>query len=171
MHNSNNLSKSYKEIIKQHVFTLFNGINVVLAIFVFFTGSYRNMLFMITVILNMLIGLFQEIRSKHMLDKLSLLHQPKIHAIRDDTEIELGIQDIVVDDVLVLYAGDEIGVDGHIISGSIECDESMLTGESDAVYKKEKDILTASWNFQFYGSLIQFTKRTKKYYYIYFLVA
>ena len=141
MHNSNNLSKSYKEIIKQHVFTLFNGINVVLAIFVFFTGSYRNMLFMITVILNMLIGLFQEIRSKHMLDKLSLLHQPKIHVIRNDTEIELNIQEIEVDDVLVLYAGDEIGVDGHIISGSIECDESMLTGESDAVYKKEKDTL------------------------------
>ena len=66
MHNSNNLSKSYKEIIKQHVFTLFNGINVVLAIFVFFTGSYRNMLFMITVILNMVIGLFQEIRSKYV---------------------------------------------------------------------------------------------------------
>ena len=141
MHNSNNLSKSYKEIIKQHVFTLFNGINVVLAIFVFFTGSYRNMLFMITVILNMLIGLFQEIRSKRMLDKLSLLNQPKIHVIRDDTEIELNIQEIEVDDVLVLYAGDEIGVDGHIISGSIECDESMLTGESDAVYKKEKDTL------------------------------
>ena len=119
MHNSNNLSKSYKEIIKQHVFTLFNGINVVLAIFVFFTGSYRNMLFMITVILNMLIGLFQEIRSKRMLDKLSLLNQPKIHVIRDDTEIELNIQEIEVDDVLVLYAGDEIGVDGHIISGSI----------------------------------------------------
>ena len=141
MHNSNNLSKSYKEIIKQHIFTLFNGINVVLAIFVFFTGSYRNMLFMITVILNMSIGLFQEIRSKHMLDKLSLLHQPKIHVIRNDTEIELNIQEIEVDDVLVLYAGDEIGVDGHIISGSIECDESMLTGESDAVYKKEKDTL------------------------------
>ena len=141
MHNSNNLSKSYKEIIKQHVFTLFNGINVVLAIFVFFTGSYRNMLFMITVILNMSIGLFQEIRSKRMLDKLSLLNQPKIHVIRDDTEIELNIQEIEVDDVLVLYAGDEIGVDGHIISGSIECDESMLTGESDAVYKKEKDTL------------------------------
>ena len=141
MHNSNNLSKSYKEIIKQHVFTLFNGINVVLAIFVFFTGSYRNMLFMITVILNMSIGLFQEIRSKRMLDKLSLLNQPKIHVIWDDTEIELNIQEIEVDDVLVLYAGDEIGVDGHIISGSIECDESMLTGESDAVYKKEKDTL------------------------------
>ena len=59
MQNSSNLSKSYKEIIKQHVFTLFNGINVILAIFVFFTGSYRNMLFMITVILNMLIPVFR----------------------------------------------------------------------------------------------------------------
>ena len=86
MQNSSNLSKSYKEIIKQHVFTLFNGINIVLAIFVFFTGSYRNMLFMITVILNMLIGLFQEIRSKRMLDKLSLLNQTKIHVIRNNIE-------------------------------------------------------------------------------------
>ena len=90
MHNSSNLSKSYKDIIKQHVFTLFNGINIVLAIFVFFTGSYRNMLFMITVILNMLIGLFQEIRSKRMLDKLSLLNQTKIHVIRNNIESELG---------------------------------------------------------------------------------
>ena len=91
MQNSSNLSKSYKEIIKQHVFTLFNGINVILAIFVFFTGSYRNMLFMITVILNMLIGLFQEIRSKRMLDKLSLLNQPKIHVLRKDIEFELSV--------------------------------------------------------------------------------
>lgn len=141
MHNSNNLSKSYKEIIKQHVFTLFNGINVVLAIFVFFTGSYRNMLFMITVILNMLIGLFQEIRSKHMLDKLSLLNQTKIHVIRNNTELELSVEEVKVNDILVLYAGDEISFDGHIISGNIECDESMLTGESDAVYKQENSSL------------------------------
>ena len=87
------ISKSYREIIQQHVYTLFNGINIILAVFVFFTGSYRNMLFMITVILNMLIGLFQEIRSKHMLDKLSLLHQPMIHVIRNGTEIELGIKE------------------------------------------------------------------------------
>lgn len=141
MHNSNNLSKSYKEIIKQHVFTLFNGINVVLAIFVFFTGSYRNMLFMITVILNMAIGLFQEIRSKHMLDKLSLLNQTKIHVIRNNTELELSVEEVKVNDILVLYAGDEISFDGHIISGNIECDESMLTGESDAVYKQENSSL------------------------------
>ena len=141
MHNSNNLSKSYKEIIKQHVFTLFNGINVVLAIFVFFTGSYRNMLFMITVILNMVIGLFQEIRSKHMLDKLSLLNQTKIHVIRNNTELELSVEEVKVNDILVLYAGDEISFDGHIISGNIECDESMLTGESDAVYKQENSSL------------------------------
>ena len=141
MHNSSNLSKSYKDIIKQHVFTLFNGINIVLAIFVFFTGSYRNMLFMITVILNMLIGLFQEIRSKRMLDKLSLLNQPKIHVIRNNIESELAVEDIEVNDLVVLYAGDEISFDGHIVSGSIECDESMLTGESDAVYKQENSSL------------------------------
>ena len=120
MHNSNNLSKSYKEIIKQHVFTLFNGINIVLAIFVFFTGSYRNMLFMITVILNMLIGLFQEIRSKRMLDKLSLLNQTKVHVIRNDVEVELAVDDIEVNNLVVLYAGDEISFDGHIVSGRIE---------------------------------------------------
>ena len=141
MHNSSNLSKSYKDIIKQHVFTLFNGINIVLAIFVFFTGSYRNMLFMITVILNMLIGLFQEIRSKRMLDKLSLLNQTKIHVIRNNIESELAVEDIEVNDLVVLYAGDEISFDGHIVSGSIECDESMLTGESDAIYKQESSTL------------------------------
>ena len=135
------ISKSYREIIQQHVFTLFNGINVILAIFVFFTGSYRNMLFMITVILNMLIGLFQEIRSKHMLDKLSLLNQAKIHVLKDDQEVEVYIQDVEEKDILVLHAGDEICCDGHILSGNIECNESMLTGESDAIYKKENDTL------------------------------
>lgn len=135
------ISKSYREIIQQHVFTLFNGINVILAIFVFFTGSYRNMLFMITVILNMLIGLFQEIRSKHMLDKLSLLNQAKIHILKDNQEVEVYIQDVEEKDILVLHAGDEICCDGHILSGNIECNESMLTGESDAIYKKENDTL------------------------------
>ena len=108
---------------------------------VFFTGSYRNMLFMITVILNMVIGLFQEIRSKHMLDKLSLLNQTKIHVIRNNTELELSVEEVKVNDILVLYAGDEISFDGHIISGNIECNESMLTGESDAVYKQENSSL------------------------------
>ena len=135
------ISKSYREIIQQHVFTLFNGINIVLAIFVFFTGSYRNMLFMITVILNMFIGLFQEIRSKHMLDKLSLLNQAKIHILKENQEVEVYIQDVEEKNILVLHAGDEICCDGHILSGSIECNESMLTGESDAIYKKEKDTL------------------------------
>ena len=135
------ISKSYREIIQQHVFTLFNGINVILAIFVFFTGSYRNMLFMITVILNMLIGLFQEIRSKHMLDKLSLLNQAKIHILKDNQEVEVYIQNVEEKDILVLHAGDEICCDGHILSGNIECNESMLTGESDAIYKKENDTL------------------------------
>lgn len=96
---------------------------------------------MITVILNMLIGLFQEIRSKHMLDKLSLLNQANIHVLKDNQEVEVYIQDVEEKDILVLHAGDEICCDGHILSGNIECNESMLTGESDAIYKKENDTL------------------------------
>lgn len=133
------VSKTYREIFHQHIFTLFNGINVVLALFVFFTGSYRNMLFMITVILNMAIGLFQEIRSKHMLDKLSLLNQAQIHVLRNEKEKQIPINEIVEQDILVLYAGDEVCCDGHVISGSIECNESMLTGESDAIVKNAQD--------------------------------
>lgn len=138
------VSKTYREIVHQHIFTLFNGINILLAICVFFTGSYRNMLFMITVLLNASIGLIQEIRSKRMLDKLSLLNQPKIHVLRNGKEQEISIEEVVKEDVLVLYAGDEVCVDGHIIAGSIECNESMLTGESDAIVKKEKDPLLSS---------------------------
>ena len=84
------ISKSYREILRQHIFTLFNGINVFLAILVFFTGSYRNMLFMITVILNSIVGLVQEIRSKHILDKISLLHQKKLHVLKENQEKEVA---------------------------------------------------------------------------------
>ena len=135
------VSKTYREILHQHIFTLFNGVNIVLALFVFFTGSYRNMLFMITVILNMVIGLFQEIRSKHMLDKLSLLNQAQIHVLRNEKEMMLPTNEIEEKDILLLYAGDEVCCDGHVISGSIECNESMLTGESDAIVKNESDII------------------------------
>ena len=137
------ISKSYREILRQHIFTLFNGINVFLAILVFFTGSYRNMLFMITVILNSIVGLVQEIKSKHILDKISLLHQKKIHVLKENQEKEVAVEDIRKGDILVLSAGDEICCDGHIIKGMIECNEAMLTGESDAIVKKEQDILYA----------------------------
>ena len=102
------VSKSYKEILFQHLFTLFNGINLFLAIIVFFTGSQRNMLFMGTVTLNTIIGLVQEIRSKHKLDRVSILNQTKIQVLRNSKIQWIGLEDIVVDDILILKTGIQI---------------------------------------------------------------
>ena len=114
-----------------------------MAIFVLFTGSYRNMLFMGTVTVNACIGLFQEIRSKKTLDKLSLLNQPKATVLRDGIEQEIAVESIVEDDIVLLKTGDEICCDGKLVSGQIECNESMLTGESDAVLKSKDATLFA----------------------------
>lgn len=139
------VSKTYIKILKEHVFTFFNMINVVLAVLVIFTGSYRNMLFMLVVIFNMIIGLIQEIRSKHKLDKLALVHQQKIHVLRDGTISRISVDQIVEDDILIIKSGDQVPCDGVLREGSIECDESMLTGESDAIEKFENDrILSGS---------------------------
>ncbi len=140
------ISKSYKEIFQQHLFTLFNAINVLLAILVFFTGSYRNMLFMITVILNTCIGLFQEIKSKRILDELSLLNQAQAIVFREGKEIEIPVEEILEQDILILKSGDEICCDGKLIEGQIECNESVLTGESDAIFK-EKDATLLAGSF------------------------
>lgn len=140
------ISKSYKEIFQQHLFTLFNAINVLLAILVFFTGSYRNMLFMITVILNTCIGLFQEIKSKRILDELSLLNQAQAIVFRNGKEIEMPVEEILEQDILILKSGDEICCDGKLIEGQIECNESVLTGESDAIFK-EKDATLLAGSF------------------------
>lgn len=139
----NTVSKTYKEIARQHIFTLFNAINIVLAILIFTTGSYRNALFMGTVTLNALVGWFQEVRSKKMLDKLSLIHQPKATVIIDHKEVEIPVDEIVVGDEIVLKAGDQISVDGKIIEGHIECNESMLTGESEPIEKELEDFVYA----------------------------
>lgn len=140
-------SKTYTKILKEHVFTFFNMINIVLAVLVILTGSYRNILFMLVVIFNMIIGLIQEIRSKRKLDKLALVHQQKIHVLRDHTIVRISVDQIVEDDILIIKSGDQIPCDGILREGSVECDESMLTGESDAIEKIENDSI-------FSGSII-----------------
>ncbi|MGN1277359.1 MAG: HAD-IC family P-type ATPase, partial [Floccifex sp.] len=122
-----------------HLLTLFNGINLFLAVLVFFTHSYQNMLFMMTVTINAFVGLFQEVKSKHLLDRLSLLHQNKVNVLRDSKVYTILAQDIVQDDIVFLNTGDQILCDGCIVHGNIECDESMLTGESESVLKGKED--------------------------------
>lgn len=134
-------TKSVRRIFRDNIFTLFNLINVILAVLVALVGSYRNMLFMGVVLSNTAIGIFQEIRSKRVIDKLSLLSAPRAHLIRESAEVELPVSDIVKDDIMLLSAGRQVCADGIVLEGECEADESLVTGESDPVPKKVGDEL------------------------------
>lgn len=134
-------TKSYRAIIYGNLFTLFNLINVVLALLVFFTGNYRNMLFMGVVASNLCIGIFQEIRSKRVLDRLSLLSQGRVKVIRNAAMSEITVDQIVMDDLLILENGNQIPCDAVVRQGKIECNESLVSGESDIIPKTEGNFL------------------------------
>lgn len=134
-------SKSVGRIFADNIFTLFNLINVIIAVLVFLVGAYRNMLFMGVIICNIAIGIFQEIRSKRTIDRLSLISAPRAHLLRDGEEIELPVSDIVPGDIMLLSSGRQLCADGVLASGELEVDESLLTGESDTVVKRPGDTL------------------------------
>ena len=128
-------SKSVKQIILSNLFTFYNMLNVVLAALVITTGSYRNMLFLGIVISNFLIGTIQEIRAKKTVDSLSVLTAPTARVIRDGKEVVLPYRELVLGDVVLVGAGDQITADGTVLSGEARLNESLITGESDAVLK------------------------------------
>ena len=146
-------TKSVGRILAEHTFTLFNAVNVAMAAMVAITGQYRNMLFMGVVLANLFIGIFQEIRAKRMVDKLAILTQKKVRVLRDGTECELGPQDLVLDDVIILAHGDQVPADSQILSGTVHMDESLLTGESTPVFKGPGDELL-SGSFVESGNLV-----------------
>ena len=104
-------TKSIKSIILTNVVTLFNLLNFALALAVFFTGSYRNMTFMLIVLCNTAISTYQEIRSKKAIDKLAVISATKVTAIRNGKEEQIGINEIVLDDILKLSTGNQIVTD------------------------------------------------------------
>lgn len=134
-------TKSIKTIIKENVFTLFNLINILLGVAVLCVGSYKNLLFLIIIFCNTAISIIQEINSKKAVDKLSVLAEAKVNCLRDGIKQEIGINDIVLDDVLILEAGNQIVTDCVLLDGEVEVNESFITGESDAIYKKQGDTL------------------------------
>ena len=133
--------KSYEEIISDNVFTLFNAINVLLALMVVATGSFRNMLFIFVVLINTVVGIFQEVRSKKTLDDLALLNQQKVTVIRNGHVLSIANDQLVRNDIMILKPGDQISVDAVVVEGEIECNESILTGESDSIEKGYNDTL------------------------------
>ena len=140
-------SRTYDEIIKSNVFTLFNAILGTLLVIILLFGSIRDALFGVVLISNALIGIVQEIRAKRTLDRLSLLSAPKALVIRAGKQYEIPLGDVVLDDVLELRPGDQIVADGvALTSEGLEIDESLLTGESEPVDKKSGDgVLSGSF--------------------------
>lgn len=134
-------TKSVKRIIYENIFTLFNLINFILAAAILLVGSYKNLLFFGVVLCNLAIGIFQEIRAKRTVDKLSILSAPEVHTIRDGKVQEIGINDIVLDEVMALAHGNQIPADCIILDGECDVNESLITGESDLIHKKTGDML------------------------------
>ena len=124
-------SESISTIIKKNIFTYFNVIFMMLAILVTFAGAFRNLTFLIVVTINVLIGIFQQIRSKMVLDKLSLLDKCKYSIIRDNKETIVYSDELVEGDYVKLSSGNQVPADGVLVDGKIFVNESLLTGEQD----------------------------------------
>ena len=139
-------TKSIFKIITDNIFTLFNLLNFILALLIFFVSSYKNLLFMGIVVCNTLISMVQEIRSKRIVDKLSIITSLKSNVIRDNKIVNIDNEDIVIDDIIVLKAGNQIVTDCIILEGSVEVNEAFITGESDLVsYKKDDELKSGSF--------------------------
>lgn len=134
-------TKTIKQIVKENFVTLFNLLNVILAIGILAVRSYKNMLFLWIVIINTAISTVQEIHSKRMVDKLSVLASKKAKVIRDGKRQEIEINEIVLDDLLELQTGNQVPTDSRVEEGVVEVDESFLTGESDSIYKQEGELI------------------------------
>ena len=124
-------SESISTIIKKNIFTYFNVIFIILAILVIFAGTYRNLTFLIVVTINVLIGIFQQIRSKKVLDELSLLDKCKYNVIRDNKEVVVYSDELVEGDYVNLSSGNQVPADGTLVQGKLFVNESLLTGEQD----------------------------------------
>ena len=146
-------TKSVGQILSEHAFTLFNGVNLAMSVLIFLTGQYRNLLFLCVVLANLVIGVFQEVRAKKMVDELSIMTQKRVRVLRSSGECELAPSDLVVDDLMRLAHGDQVPADCALVEGSVYVDESLLTGESVPIAKGIGDELL-SGSFIETGSLV-----------------
>ncbi len=133
--------KSVWDIVRDNTITLFNLLNAGIAVCVCMVGAYRNMLFMAVVVINTLIGIVQEIRSKRLIAKLTLISMPKALVVRNGEQREIAVEEMVLDDIVILQTGRQIGADAIVQRGSIEVNEALLTGEADPVEKTPGDFL------------------------------
>jgi len=134
-------TKSVRQIVLEHTLTLFNFLNLALAFLLIWVGSFKNMMFMGVVLCNAAIGIFQEIRAKKAIDRLSIVVESRIEAVRDGLLTQIRPEDIVLDDVLHLKRGNQVPVDCVMLQGHLSANESLVTGESDLIGKQAGDEL------------------------------
>ena len=134
-------SKTIPEIIASNLFTYFNLVFAALAVLLIMAGSFKSLTFLPVVICNLFIGIIQEIRAKKELDKLSVLNAPKTTVVRNGKEQSILSSDLVLDDIVIFKAGDQICADATLADGEVSVNESLLTGESDEIAKKCGDTL------------------------------
>ncbi len=148
-------SRTVGQIVRANVFTPFNALLGVLLVVILAVGEYRDALFGIVLVANALIGIVQELRAKRSLDRLAVLNAPSSKVRRDGAEVVLASSELVADDVVVLTLGDQIAVDGEVLTASgLEIDESLLTGEADPVDKATgDDVMSGSFVVAGSGSI------------------
>lgn len=134
-------SKTVPEIIKSNLFTYFNLVFAVLAALLILAGSFRNLTFLPVILANLFIGIIQEIRAKNTLDKLSVLNAPKALVVREGRQFSIPAEELVLDDIVIFKAGNQICADAIVVDGEVSVNESLLTGESDEISKKPGDEL------------------------------
>lgn len=134
-------SKTVPEIIKSNLFTYFNLVFAVLAALLILAGSFRNLTFLPVILANLFIGIIQEIRAKNTLDKLSVLNVPKALVVREGRQFSIPAEELVLDDIVIFKAGNQICADAIVVDGEVSVNESLLTGESDEISKKPGDEL------------------------------
>lgn len=133
--------KTVPEIIRSNLFTYFNLVFAVLAVLLIIAGSFRSLTFLPVVLANLLIGIIQEVRAKNALGKLSMLHAPKVLVVRDGQLGTIPAEKLVLDDIVLFRAGNQICADAIVAEGEVSVNESLLTGEPDEIVKRPGDIL------------------------------
>lgn len=137
----NNDSQSVFSIVTEHLFSYFNFIFAFLAALLIFVGSYKSLTFLPVVIANTGIGIVHKLRAKKLIDKLQILNTGTVKVLRDEKIVEISSFDLVKGDIVILELGNQIYADAVILEGNIYVNESLVTGESDDIEKKEKDEL------------------------------
>lgn len=136
-----NVAKSTKDIIFDNVMTLFNFLNFAIAVCLLFVGAYSNLAFLAIIIVNMSIGIFQEIHARNLVQKLSIVAKENVHVVRNGVQQEIDTKELVMEDIVIISAGEQVPSDMEVIDGKVEANEALLTGESDLIEKEIGDTL------------------------------